>query len=234
MFCANLGAFFAPTPDPYYANVSLLLHADGTNGSTTFADNSPTPKTMTAFGNAKVSTASPKFGTGAAIFDGVGDYIETGNNNAFNFGSGDFTIEFWVRPVNNTGIQAHIGYANGFLTNANYEFQIVQNNADFQASVCIGLVQYDAVATSAVSTGVWTFIAGVRSGTNWTIYVNGVAANTVSVTGTLNNPAGSVLHIGQVQGLFDYDGQLDDIRITKGIARYTANFSPPTAPFPNS
>jgi len=84
--------------DTYYSNVSLLLHCDGSNGSTTFTDNSPSPKTVTANGNASVSTAQSKFGGASAVFDGTGDYLSLDGSSGFAFGTGDFTIEFWLSP----------------------------------------------------------------------------------------------------------------------------------------
>jgi hypothetical protein len=69
-----------PSEDPYYGNVSLLLRGNGTNGSTTIIDSSPSPKTVTAFGNAQISTAQSKFGGSSIAFDGTGDYLDVGSN----------------------------------------------------------------------------------------------------------------------------------------------------------
>jgi hypothetical protein len=76
--------------------VSLLLHGDGTNGSTTITDSSLTPKTVTAVGNAQISTAQSKFGGASILLDGSGDYLDVGSNSAFGYGLSDFTIETWV------------------------------------------------------------------------------------------------------------------------------------------
>jgi hypothetical protein len=85
-----------PVPvDPVFNNVSLLLHGNGTNGSTTITDNSPSPKTVTAVGNAQISTAQSKFGGASIAFDGSGDYLTVLNSSQFNFGVDDFTIEAW-------------------------------------------------------------------------------------------------------------------------------------------
>ena len=78
--------------DPYFSNVSLLLHGDGTNGSTTIIDSSPLPKTVTAFGNAQISTAQSKFGGSSIAFDGTGDSLTIP---AITF-AGDFTLEAWL------------------------------------------------------------------------------------------------------------------------------------------
>ena len=85
------------TADPYYDNVSLLLHGDGTNGSTTIVDNSPSPKTMTALGNAQISTTESLFGGSSLYFDGSGnDAIQTLPGNDFVYGTGPFTLEAWI------------------------------------------------------------------------------------------------------------------------------------------
>jgi hypothetical protein len=78
--------------DPNYASVSLLLHMDGTNGSTVFTDLSPVPKVVTRFGDAQISTAQSKFGGSSAYFDGTGDYLTVASSADFGFGTGDFTI----------------------------------------------------------------------------------------------------------------------------------------------
>jgi hypothetical protein len=84
--------------DPDFANVSLLLHMDGSNGSTTFPDSSSNGLTVTRYGNAQISTAQSKFGGASAYFDGAGDYLELPNpNTAIGAVAGDFTIECWVR-----------------------------------------------------------------------------------------------------------------------------------------
>ena len=85
-------------------NVSLLLHGNGTNGSTTITDSSPTPKTVTAVGNAQISTAQSKFGGASIAFDGTGDYATVPSASAFDFGTADFTVEAWVYRNNSDNI----------------------------------------------------------------------------------------------------------------------------------
>ena len=81
---------------------SLLLHMDGTNGSTTFTDSSANAITMTA-NNAQLSTAQAKFGTASGLFDGTGDYLSNGGNAALAYGTADFTIMQWLRPATSPG-----------------------------------------------------------------------------------------------------------------------------------
>ena len=83
---------YAPV-DEEFDKVSLLLHGDGTNGSTTIIDSSSSPKAVTAVGDAQISTAQSKFGGASIAFDGAGDWLTTPASNNFAFGIGDFTIE---------------------------------------------------------------------------------------------------------------------------------------------
>ena len=83
--------------DPYYNHVALLIHGNGTNGSTVITDQKG--KTVTANGNAQISTAQSKFGGASAYFDGTGDYLSVASSADFGFGTGDFTIECWVKTA---------------------------------------------------------------------------------------------------------------------------------------
>ena len=87
----TVGTDPATIGDPNFANVTLLLHSDGTSGSTTFTDNSNSSRTITASGNAQIDTTIKKFGSGSAEFDGTNSKLTISGNP---LGSGDFTIEF--------------------------------------------------------------------------------------------------------------------------------------------
>ena len=88
---------FSQSADPYFSNVSLLLHMDGSNGSTTFTDNSSNGFTVTANGNAQISTAQSKWNGASGYFDGAGDFLTVPVNSAFELGTGDFDVELWAR-----------------------------------------------------------------------------------------------------------------------------------------
>ena len=90
--------FLTGSSDPNFSSVSLLLHMEGSNGSTTFIDSSSNALTVTANGNAKITTSTFKFGSGSADFDGAGDYLSTPSSSLFDFGAGSlFTVECFVR-----------------------------------------------------------------------------------------------------------------------------------------
>lgn len=231
--------------DPYYNNVSLLLHGNGTNGSTTFTDNSPSPKTLTAFGNAQISTAQSKFGGASMRFDGSGDSLTTPDHAAFEFGAGNFTIEAWVRPgayaTNNNGeYQSTIVCQDTFGQRA-FAFNIRGTATSWTELVFLGFSSptvYTLVTASvSLSNSTWYHLAVVRSGNFIYFFVDGVLINAggSAFSETIQQDITSVLRIGANE--FDatyryyFNGYIDDLRITKGVARYTANFTPPTAAF---
>jgi hypothetical protein len=215
--------------DTNIREVSLLLHGNGTNGSTTITDSSLTPKTVTAVGNAQISTAQSKFGGASIAFDGNGDYLQSASNAAYSYGTGDFTIEFWAY-LNSTADQAFYetqlingasGRFNGFLFAISSGKLNVFTGASFRGA-----------STTSLLSATWNHIALVRSGNTWTYYLNGVNDGSFSYTVNLTD---SAFLCGRLtdSAAFSLNGYLDDYRITKGVARYTANFTPPTLPFPD-
>ena len=215
-----------PVPvDLNRSNVSLLLHGNGTNGSTTITDNSPSPKTVTAVGNAQISTAQSKFGGSSMLFDGTGDQLTTPSNNAFAFGTGDFTVEAWAYEIARSTyptiieIGSHLA-ATGiiFLTNDGGNLAGIYS-AGFFAMTATG------------SLAAWNHYAWLPSGNSIQTFVNGVGGGAASFTNNLTNATS--IKIGGIGGIYDLNGYIDDFRVTKGVARYTANFTPPTAQFPD-
>ena len=95
---ARRDGIWPPMGDPYWSSVSLLLHMNGSNGSTTFTDSSSNNYTVTAYGHAQISTAQSKFGGASGLFDGSVDYIRATPSTNLQFG-GDFTLELQVYPL---------------------------------------------------------------------------------------------------------------------------------------
>jgi hypothetical protein len=220
------------TGDPHFSSVSLLLHGNGANGSTAIIDNSPSPKAVTAVGNAKISTAQSKFDGASIALDGSGDWCEIANNAAFKFGSGNFTIEYWFYPTSLTGVKQHINPDDG----ANVSYAIISNGTSLLYYLSsVGGVSWNIAAGVSIGTAVlntWQHLALVRSGSTFTPYLNGVAGTTTTSSAALHDFS-SPIRIGSNSGLSPnpFEGYLDEVRITKGVARYSANFAPPTAPF---
>lgn len=210
--------------DPYYDNVSLLLHFDGTDGSTTFTDNSPSPKTVTVYGNAHIETDQSQFGGASGAFDGNGDYL-TVPAAAFTF-AGDFTIECWVY-LNAASGYVPIMEGRAYATYSNFICGLYPNNIDFVTNVG----RLTATDTLAINT--WHHIAVTRASGVIRLFTNGVVNAETFSYATDITPAAANVRIGNnVDGNF-LNGYLDDIRITKGVARYTDNFTPPTEAFAN-
>jgi hypothetical protein len=226
--------------DASYSSVSLLLHGDGPNGSTTITDNSPSPKTVTAVGNAQISTAQSKFGGTSIAFDGTGDYLTVPDGAAFEYGSGNFTAEAWVYPVASPNQPIIIGQWDGVGGGTGLSWVItLSNNSSrnlrFLLSTDGSGVVTDSVSSSPLTLNAWSHVALVRSGDVFTAYLNGTSAvsYTISAGASLFN-ATNVITVGaSSMASQPFNGYIDDIRITKGVARYTANFTPPAAPFPD-
>jgi hypothetical protein len=242
------GTWPTASQDAFFSSVSLLLNMNGTNESTTFTDSSNTPKTVTAFGDAKVSTTQSKFGQ-SAIFDGTGDYLEIANNAAFDFGTGDLTIEAWLYISANSGTDpegnrgasvVNTWNASGSLSG--YALNVLGNSTTTGTGLAFDTWSSASAtvyrATVNVSQATWHHVAVSVSGGTRRLFLNGTEASgstsTVSSGYTQANSLGNAFRIGR-SSYINYplalNGFIDDLRVTKGVARYTANFTPPAAEF---
>lgn len=222
--------------DPYFDYVSLLLKMDGSNDSTTFKDSSLKNFSITTNGDAKVSTAQSKFGGSSAIFDGTGDYLSLTATNAFNFFNTNYTVECWFyRTVNQTG-----GQLFGDRITAVYSSYALEINSSNKLHLHIRSAAsswYNTsgyVSNTVIAANQWVHIAWVCNGSKTTMYIDGVAD---SVINNLNIPILSAyaqpttIYVG-AGGNGGINGYIDDLRVTRGVARYTSNFTPPTVVFP--
>jgi len=216
--------------DPFFNNVSLLLHGDGTNGSTTIVDSSPSPKTVTAVGDAQISTAQSKFGGASIAFDGTGDYLTVPGGD-FDF-PGDFTVEafFWLN--NATANDETIA---GKWDNPSLRSWLL-NVSGTKITFALGQGgSIDAFTPSAsISSSAWHHVAVCRAGESVRIFFNGlqIGSTYTSDFNATSSAQSLAVGINLDADRTPFNGYIDDLRITKGIARYTANFTPPTAPFP--
>lgn len=221
-------AFTPPTvPLTAITNTSLLL--SGTNSGIYDATSKNDISTIS---NAQASTVQSKFDGSSMLFNGTTDYLTAVDKPTLQLGTGDFTIEGWVYLT--TGSTAR-GYLSKGPSAATTGWELRFNAANFlrfewTASFLVG--------TTTIPTNTWTFVTVVRSGTatgNVKLYVNGALYATSSVAVTDNFNQTDPLRIGiDRAGTAFFPGYTDEVRITKGIARYTAAFTAPTAPFPVS
>lgn len=214
----------------------LMLHMDGADASTTFTDSSLSPKTVTRYGNAQIDTAQSKFGGASGLFDGTGDYLSVPDSDDWYFGTGDFTIDFWVRfnALPGAGVSAYIvnqrvdGYAAQQLA-------IVNTAGVYTIGYVVvagGVVTITVSKTITPSTGTWYHFALVRTGNDFKVYQDGVQIGTTVTDDSEVQNIAAALDIGRWSGDGSYlNGHIDELRISKGIARWTNDFTPPTDPY---
>jgi len=215
---------FTPPTAPLTAitNTSLLLNFTNAGIFDNAANND-----LETVGNAQIDTTVKKYGTGSIEFDGTGDWLKAPDNVNLQLGTGNFTIEGWVY------LNA-IGTARGFVSKGT-------STTGWSLGVnALNQVVFNYASSTINSTGLlamstWYFVTVVREGTgsNQTkIYINGTNDGTGTVSTDFNQT--NIMYVGadRVAGS-PMNGYIDDLRITKGIARYTANFTSPTAAFPN-
>jgi hypothetical protein len=216
---------FTPPTAPLTAISGTSLLTNFTNGA--IFDNAMMNDLETV-GNAQISTSVKKFGTGSIAFDGTEDYLSTLGNPLFAFGTGDFTIECWLNITTfNGGVVVDFRPT---TTNGNYPLIYLNSSTlEFYAS---GATQ---IASGTLTTGTWFHFALSRSGSSMKMFINGTQAGS-TYTASVNYSVGTLLGIGTstyVLGSSILNGYIDEFRITKGYARYTTTFTPPTAAFPN-
>lgn len=216
----------------------LLLHMNGSDGSTTFTDSSAAAKTMTANGNVQIDTAQSKFGGASGLFDGSGDYLSTTSTIAdFDFSTGNFTVDFWCRAnsLSGSGHNGLITLYNTGTTTGGFRIETdVSGGQKFNTYVrYTDATESSAYTTTILTTNTWYHYALVRSGNNFYVFVNGTQEATWSSSKTLQAAGGSLV-IGRLYvdvNNFYWDGWIDELRISKGIARWTSNFTPPTSAY---
>jgi hypothetical protein len=217
-----------PAVDPYWEYVTLMLHGNGTNGAqnNTFLDSSTNNFTITRNGNTTQGAFSPYGDNWSNYFDGTGDYLNLGGQSAFSFGTGDFTIEFWV-------------YLNSTTANLS-DFRQASTNGLYPAIyVTNGSLRYyvnslDRITSSTtLAVGTWYHVALSRSGTSTRLFLNGVQEGSTYTDSNnyIVGPDRPTIGISGFDGTGNpLNGYLSNYRIVKGTAVYTSNFTPPTAP----
>lgn len=226
LYDPSLTTISVPTAPPTAGtNTALLLN--GVNAGV--FDNAAINDLVTV-GTAQVSTAVAKFGTGSVSLAGATSYLQAPASPPIALGAGDFTLETWC----------YISGGSGFRSIFSTRTLPDETGSSAVSAVFFGLssgnaLYYDSYATplsgsTALTSSTWNHIACVRNGSTITMYLNGVSQGTVTdgAVKTLRT-----MYIGGQGSNYNFVGYLDEVRVTVGIARYTANFTPPTAAFPN-
>ena len=221
--------FPTPASAPTMPQTVSLLNFNGINTSTNIIDGA-FPRTWTVNGNAQISTAQSKWGGSSLLLDGTGDFVTTPFVRAF-LPDEDFAIEAWVRPSNVSSIRVIASSA----TSGNAINWILVQNASGGVEWLVYATPSGTSVNIASGAGVltlntWHHVAATREGNTWRLFVDGVQVATGTHTGTLRSDA-NLVYIGRQPNntARDWNGYIDDFRVTKGRARYTANFTPPSS-----
>jgi hypothetical protein len=223
--------FTAPTaPFVNDANTLLLIHANGTDASTFFEDDNGVraPNGITAGGNAQIDTAQSKFGGASALFDGTDDTLAIPYSSQFDFGNGNFTIEFWFRPSTLSGTRI-------LFDQRPFGGQSTQPTIYTSGSTLFYFTNSaNQITGSTLSTNTWYHITVSRSSTSTRMFVNGTQVGSTYSDSTNYTCGAGGIRIGSSSVYSgDYtNGWIDEVRVSNN-ARYTANFTAPTAPFVN-
>jgi hypothetical protein len=235
-YTANFQVPFYPyggNPADYV--VRLLLHFDAPDNSVLMPDASPQNHGYaTIGGTAKVKTAQQKFGVSSAYFDGATScYINYPDSADWDVKASDFTIDFWAR-VNALGVQYSLfGKNNSALTNGYYFYINVIGTLQFAWLPSDGPIISIQTATLVTDTN-WHHYVAQRRGTAMQIYFDGVLAAQGSITAGASVVANTNnFFIGQLGDFnpINLNGYIDEFRFVNGLAQWTANFTPPTAPY---
>ncbi len=191
-------------------------------------------KTVTQNYDAQVDTSQSVFGGGSALFDGTNDNLQLDSSPDFTFGTGDFTIDFWMRPnVVNTDMVLYDGrpagtngaYPTIYLSNTNH-ISYLANNAT------------RITGTTNIAAGTWYHVALARSGTATKLFLNGVQEGSTYTDSTNYLPMDTtpglsrpLIGIRSTDLLSGFNGWIDELRVSKGIARWTTTFTPPSAAY---
>jgi hypothetical protein len=209
------------------SGTSLLLNT--TNGA--IFDNAMIT-TLETVGDAQISTSVVKYGTGSLYFDGTGDYLVGANSPNYAFGTGNFTIEGWfyLTSTANTPVIVDTrspGSSDGV---------VIYLNSGTSVLVCIPGAGSAFSSSTTIATGQWYFFAAVRNGSSCALYINGANPGTGTDSTNLSSQfltIGTSVDTKTTGATNHLTGYIDELRITRGYARYTTTFTPPTAAFPN-
>jgi hypothetical protein len=222
---------FTPPTAPLTAVTNTQLLTNFTNAG--ILDNAMMNDLETV-GNAQISTSVKKYGTGSMYFDGTGDLAIAPYSPNLDLGSGNFTAECWAYP-NSSATQAIFSITGSTsIAYAQLQVAIKSDNTWFLLISTSSGSWVSTTTSGSYSPNNWYHIAAVRNGSTFTLYINGTSVLTQSTSSALFAYGGATRLGANASNGDTFNGYIDDLRITKGVARYTTTFTPPTAAFPNN
>jgi hypothetical protein len=219
-------AFTPPTAPPTaITNTSLLLNF--TNAGIYDATSKNDLETV---GNAQISTAQSKFGGSSIYLDGTGDWLRTPASPNLDMGTGDLTIEGWFYLTATVAVDYRMIVSDA--TNGNNYVCIRSGGTGGQLEVNVNGTSFRLNLNNTVTINTWFHLAVVRYNGTWNGFVNGASLGTSAAAAAFNLGNGGMF-VGRFGGAtaYEWPGYINDLRVTKGIARYTSNFTPPTTAF---
>lgn len=213
---------------PGSSETVLMLPFEGSNNDTTTTDRSSTGHSITFGGDAKISTTQEKLGSSSLYLDGNGDYLSLAGHADFNFGTGDFTWEFWVR-FDSVTISGEYLFATDASSSGFFLFRW-DGGGGGSGNWSYGYSSGGNNWADTLSADTWYHVAVVRSSGDIKVYRDGVEKGSAwTHTASLYASTGMFIGKSHYASFYGVAGYLDDFRMTKGVARYTSNFTPSTS-----
>lgn len=218
----------------------ILLHMQGANTSTTFPDSNVggSAHTWTAAGNTQISTADFKFGSSSGAFDGTGDLLTAPDSADFTLGSGDFTIDFWFNRAGGNGTRRLFCGSSNSAGGGGFSVSVELTAGNVVSAAASpspgdGTGKVSVTGATAFTAVGWHHVAFVRTGNTLKLFVDGVQEGgdqTFSLAVFDSSNAFGVGCLGELTTL-SWFGYMSEFRLSVGTARWTANFTPPTAAY---
>lgn len=219
----------------------LLIHSDHSDGSTDITDssvagNGGNQHSITVGGDTHHETDQKYFGASSIYFDGDGDRLTIPDHNDWNFANGDFTIDLWLRlaalPSLNTGAGLWDQYYN---TDNRVHLYLLRSSEDERNITFMakngGTLICSMTADVSWAVGTWYHVAIVRHGNDFSLYWQGSSVDTDTNAGTMPDVNTGIIIGRYINDTHQLNGYMDEFRISKGIARWTENFTPPSEPY---
>lgn len=238
---ALLATAYTNAGEANYASVSTLVHGDGATVTYPVPDASPFAKVYTANGSFVLSGAQKKWGLGSMLFNGTNAFLTTPASSEFLLGSGDFTLEGWIRPSVVNVLQKVAGvWSDTTGSGFSYKLEVTTTGRLQFVYSTTGANSFTITAGSgSLVANTWYHVCVERVGTTAYLFVDGTLVGSASVSGVTMFAVAStkLFEIGRDgAGATNYfNGYMQDIRLTKGVGRYaTGGFTAPTDRFPDS
>lgn len=223
--------------DPFWSNVILFVHGEGADASTSFIDHSLIGRALTANGNVQNDTGQDVHGE-SILLDGTGDYISAADAADIRLdgasGSADFCFECYAFITN----LAHNNTLISKLTSGNTGYRLFVSSAgkltlNFLAA---GVVRLSVVSANSVPTNQITHLALSRASGTGRVFIDGNLEATAAQTAAPTAGNTAIMGMGWDirSGASGFEGSFNWCRLTSGVPRYTASFTPPATPLPMS